>query len=156
MFKNKLKIVVAYENRSLAHAVKSIIEEKEEVEKVELAFDGQDVIIKIMDLEPDIVFIDNEMPKRTGLEVIEAVEYYPCIEKKPRFVLISADIDLELIRKAQEFNFYIEYKPVDYEEISKYIKNFEPIEIDYEEIKKKRKEENEIIRRNIKNYRLKE
>lgn len=156
MFKNKLKIVVAYENRSLAHAVKSIIEENEEVEKVELAFDGQDVIIKIMNLEPDIVFIDNEMPKRTGLEVIEAVENYPCIEKKPRFVLISADIDVELIRKTQEFDFYIEYKSVDYGKISKYIKNFEPIEIDYEEIKKKSKEDDEIIRRDIKNYRLRE
>jgi len=38
-----------------------------------VAVDGEDALMQIRALQPDAVVIDNDMPKRTGLEVIETV-----------------------------------------------------------------------------------
>ena len=87
----KLKVVVADDMEVIAKNMQSIIAGNSKVEKVWTAFDGEEEIIQIMKLEPDIVFTDNQMPKRTGLEVIEAIKEYPCIRKQPKFILVTAD-----------------------------------------------------------------
>ena len=59
----KLKVVVADDMEVIAKNMQSIIAGNSKVEKVWTAFDGEEEIIQIMKLEPDIVFTDNQMPK---------------------------------------------------------------------------------------------
>ena len=147
---DKLKIVVADDSEILAKRLKAIVENNPRVEEVWLACDGEDAVIQIMNIEPDIVFTDMQMPKRTGVDVIDTIKHYPCVRKKPRFVLVTSDRDYELHIKARELEFDIEYKPVNPDRINKYIDEFVPIEIDEDEEERKNKQEIEDVREELK------
>lgn len=141
---NKLKIVVADDMKSIADNMQSIIAGNERVEKVWVAYDGEEEIIRIMNLEPDLVFTDMQMPKRTGIDVIEAIRCYPSVRKKPKFVLVTADRDSSIVIKARELGFDIEYKPISAQRINEIINDFEPEKIDEEEERKWKKEIEEV------------
>lgn len=78
----KIKVVVADDMEIIVRNMKSVIEENPNVEKIESVFNGEDEINAILNLKPDIVFTDMQMPKKTGLEVIEEVMTNTSIEKK--------------------------------------------------------------------------
>lgn len=147
---NKLKIVVADDMKSIADNMQSIIAGNERVEKVWVAYDGEEEIIRIMNLEPDLVFTDMQMPKRTGIDVIEAIRCYPSVRKKPKFVLVTADRDSSIVIKARELGFDIEYKPISAQRINEIINDFEPEKIDEEEEERKWKKEIEEVRKELK------
>lgn len=136
---SKIKVIVADDMEIIANNMKKIIEKNPRVENVEISLDGQDEIIKIMNIEPDLVFTDMQMPKRNGLDVIEEIQSYPTVRKKPRFVLVTANRDSELVIKSRELGFFLEYKPIKEENINKYIDEFEPILIDEKEEKRRKK-----------------
>lgn len=147
---SKIKIVIADDMEMIVNNMKKIAEKNPRVEKIETASDGQEEIIKIMNFEPDLVFTDMQMPKRDGLDVIEAIQCYPAVRKKPRFVLVTADRDSRLVVKSRELGFNIEYKPIKEETINKYINEYEPIPIDEEAERKKEKEDLEVFRKEMK------
>lgn len=125
--KEKLKILVADDMKVIAENMQSIIATNENVEKVHIALDGEDAFIQILNFQPDLVFTDNQMPKRTGIELIEYIKDFPNLEKIPQFVLVTGDREPELISKAREWGFDIEFKPISKDMIHYYIDNFEPI-----------------------------
>ena len=126
-------------NKVIAENMQSVIAKNPRVEKVLTAFDGEDEVIKIMNLKPDIVFTDMQMPKKTGLEVIEEIQGNLSIMKKPKFILVTADRDSSLIVKARELGFDIVYKPISAESINEYINNFEENRFENESIERKEK-----------------
>lgn len=128
----KIKVVIADDMEIIVRNMKSVIERNSKVEKVECVYNGEDELNAILNLKPDIVFTDMQMPKRTGLEVIEEIMTNTNIEKKPQFILVTADRDSSLIIKSRELGFYIEYKPINEVRINEYINNFEFIRIDNE------------------------
>lgn len=141
----KLKILVADDNEDIAKTMQSIIATNENVEKVHIALDGEDAFIQILNFEPDLVFTDNQMPKRTGIELIEYIKDFPNLNKKPQFVLVTGDRGMDLINKANEWGFNIEFKPVNYDRIHYYINNFEPIiESEEEKIAKEKAYQEEL------------
>ena len=146
----KLKIVVADDVKVIAENMQSVIAKNPRVEKVLTAFDGEDEVIKIMNLKPDIVFTDMQMPKKTGLEVIEEIKGNLSIMKKPQFILVTADRDSLLIVKARELWFDIVYKTISSESINEYINNFEENKIKNENIERKEKEKIEQTRNGLK------
>lgn len=119
----KLKVLVADDIEILAKNMSSIISENERVENVKYVLNGEDEIKQILSFQPDIVFTDMQMPKKTGLEVIEEIKSNNYIEKKPQFILVTADRDSSLVIKAREISFYIEYKSISAERINEYINN---------------------------------
>lgn len=144
--KEKLKILVADDIEIIAKNMQSMIATNENVEKVHIALDGEDAFIQILNFEPDIVFIDNQMPKRTGIELIEYIKDFPNLDKKPQFILVTADRGSDLINKSIELGFKLEYKPISKEMIYEYIYNFEPIVESEEEKKAKEQAYQEELR----------
>lgn len=120
----KIKVVVADDMEIIVRNMKSVIEENPNVEKIECVFNGEDEINAILNLKPDIVFTDMQMPKKTGLEVISEVKINTSVEKKPEFILVTADRDSSYFTKASELGFSLEYKPISAERINEYINNF--------------------------------
>lgn len=120
----KLKIVVADDIEILAKNLSSLISINERVEKVKYALNGEDEIKEILEFEPDIVFTDMQMPKKTGLEVITEVISDSSIKKKPLFILVTADMDSSYFTKASELGFYVEFKPIKPERINEYINSY--------------------------------
>lgn len=102
---SKIKIVIADDMEMFVNNIKKIAEKNPRVEKIETASDGQEEIIKIMNFEPDLVFTDMQMPKRDGLDVIESIQSYPAVRKKPRFVLVTSDRDSRLVVKSRKLGF---------------------------------------------------
>lgn len=121
----KIKVVIADDMEIIARNMKSVIERNSKVEKVECVYNGEDELNAILNLKPDIVFTDMQMPKKTGLEVIEEIMTNTTIENKPQFILVTADRDSSLIIKSRELGFYIEYKPISDIRINEYIDDFE-------------------------------
>lgn len=107
----KLKVVVIDDMKILADNLCSVILENENVEEVYTEYNGEDGLISILNNEPDIVFTDNQMPCRTGIEFIEELQHYQ-FEQMPKLVLVTADNDIELIRKSQELGFELVHKPI--------------------------------------------
>lgn len=149
---SKIKVIVADDMEIIANNMKKIIEKNPRVENVEISLDGQDEIIKIMNIEPDLVFTDMQMPKRNGLDVIEEIQSYPTVRKKPRFVLVTANRDSELVIKSRELGFFLEYKPIKEENINKYIDEFEPILIDEKEEKRREKKDAREYKKEMKKH----
>ena len=146
----KLTILVADDIEIIVRNMKSVIEKNPKVEKVESVFNGEDELNAILNLKPDIVFTDMQMPKKTGLEVIEEIMANNFIEKKPQFILVTADRDSSLIIQSRELGFYIEYKPINEVRINQYINNFEFIRINNEKEEKNIQNE-EKVKKEFKN-----
>lgn len=89
---DKIRILIADDINEQANYLKSIIEKHNNVEIIGIANDGQEEYNKIIELQPDMVFTDNKMPKMTGLEVIEKINNDGTVEKKPEIVLITSDM----------------------------------------------------------------
>lgn len=128
----KIKVLVADDAEMIVKNMKSIISTNSRVEEIIIAFDGEDEINKIIDLKPDLVFTDNQMPKKTGIEVIKIIKENSNVTKQPEFVLVTGDMGMEIINKSRELGFYIEPKPIRSERINEYIENLELIEPDIE------------------------
>lgn len=150
MKKEMIRVVVADDMSIIVKQIKEIAEKNVRVEMIETAFDGEDAEIKIMRIDADLVFIDMQMPKKTGLEVIEDIQCYPCVEKKPKFIVVTSDSSFSLIDKSRKLGFDIVRKPIKKDMINYFIDNFQTILIDRDAKEKKMKKDIELVRKDIK------
>lgn len=153
---DKVNVFIVNNNIFSVYNLKKMIEKNSRVDKIWFSNDGRDSIPEIMKTEPDIAFLDMEMPKKNGLQIMEALYWYPCMKKNPKFVLITERTDESLYEEAREmgFDFEIVHKPFDMERIHKCIDSFVLTEIDEEEEERKRQEDNEILREELKKWRM--
>jgi two-component system response regulator (stage 0 sporulation protein A) len=103
VFMEKIRTLIADDQKELMTYLLSILKNKEEIEIIGSAENGQEEFDKIIELEPDIVFTDNQMPKLNGLDVIDLVRKSN-IKKQPEFVLITGDRDYTIINRAYSLN----------------------------------------------------
>ena len=113
----KLKVLVADDIEILAKNMSSIISKNERVENVKYVLNGEEEINEILSFQPDIVFTDMQMPKKTGLEVISEVMRNTSIKEKPQFILVTADRDSSYFTKASELGFFLDFKPISAERV---------------------------------------
>jgi len=67
--------------------------------KVAVAFDGEEALLKIKEVDPDIILLDLILPKLNGFEVLKEVrEKYK--DKWRPIIIISAETDLEAVKKS--------------------------------------------------------
>jgi two-component system response regulator VicR len=67
--------------------------------KVAVAFDGEEALLKIKEVDPDIILLDLMLPKLNGFEVLKEVrEKYK--DKWRPIIIISAETDLEAVKKS--------------------------------------------------------
>ncbi len=154
MRNEKIRVVIADDMQILVKNMKEMVKKNPRVEMIETAYDGQDAEIKIMRIDADLVFTDMQMPKKTGLEVIEDILCYPCVEKKPSFVLVTSDTSFSLIEKSRELGFDIVHKPISEELINNIINNFQPKLIDRDAEDEKMQKDIELARKEMKRDRI--
>lgn len=58
--------------------------------KLVLAKDGQDALTKLQDLNPICLFIDMNMPKMNGLQLLAILKQDPVLAEIPAFILTTA------------------------------------------------------------------
>ncbi|HEU0012879.1 MAG TPA: LytTR family DNA-binding domain-containing protein [Longimicrobium sp.] len=81
-----LRVLVVDDEPLARQRLRALLEQAEGVEIAGECADGEDAVEAILRLEPDVVFLDVQMPELTGLEVIEAVGE----ERMPVVVFVTA------------------------------------------------------------------
>ncbi len=76
---SKIKVIII-DDESLARQItKSYLSKKSDFEIIAECSNGFDAIKKINELKPDLIFLDIQMPKLTGFEMLELIEEPPVI-----------------------------------------------------------------------------
>lgn len=101
---DKIRVLIADDVQEIAKRIESIIEKNEKVEIVGIANDGQEEYEKILELQPELVFTDNKMPKLNGIDVIEKIRNEYPEQNKTDFVIISSEINSELYCRTCKLN----------------------------------------------------
>ena len=94
----KLKVIIADDMQVIAENNKRIATLFDNIEVVGIANNGQEEYDMIMELKPDLVITDNQMPLMNGVDVIEKI-VNSSISNKPQFILVTGDTG-EVVRKA--------------------------------------------------------
>jgi two-component system, LytTR family, response regulator len=68
-----LRVLIVDDEPLGIERVTELLEEQREVEIVGTAEDGQEAIDAIRSLEPDLVFLDVQMPRKTGVDVVREI-----------------------------------------------------------------------------------
>ncbi len=77
--KEKIKTIIIDDERLAREIIKSYLKKYNNVELLSECSDGFDGIKQINDLKPDLIFLDIQMPKLTGFEMLEILEEPPVI-----------------------------------------------------------------------------
>ena len=69
-----LRIVIADDNRSVVEGLRELFATQPDLTVAGVAFDGAEALEKIRELRPDAVVLDNDMPWRSGLDVLRILQ----------------------------------------------------------------------------------
>lgn len=96
-----MRVLVIDDSVFMRTIIKDILSSDPEIEVVGTAVDGVDALDKIEALSPDLVTLDIEMPRKTGIEVLEALRDRPA---RPKVLMLSSltTRDAEMTRHAIE------------------------------------------------------
>lgn len=68
-----IKIIIADDHALLRQGIRNVLELEEDFQVISEASDGEQAVQQAVELKPDILLLDINMPKMTGLEVIGKV-----------------------------------------------------------------------------------
>jgi two-component system LytT family response regulator len=108
------KTILIDDERLAREELKSMLKKHIEIEIIDEAKNGEEAIIKIMEMKPDLVFLDINMPKINGFDLLKR------LDEIPRVIFITAYDEYAI--KAFEMN-ALDYilKPVDPQRLKKVI-----------------------------------
>lgn len=113
----KIRILIADDMEVIVKSIENDLRKDESIEIIGTANNGKEEYKKILELKPDIVITDNQMPEKNGIDVIEEINGLN-IDNKPDFILVTGDRNIDLIRKANELEvLQILNKPIEERDI---------------------------------------
>ena len=83
-----LRLVIADDNASVREGLREVISREDDLALVGVAADGAEALRLITEHRPDLVILDNEMPRRSGLEVLRAVR-----DTMPEIAIVMFTLD---------------------------------------------------------------
>jgi two-component system, LytTR family, response regulator len=87
-----MRVLIVDDEPPARAKLRRLLSSKAEVEIVGEAASGREAVEQIATLEPDLVFLDVQMPELNGFEVIDAIG----VEQMPRVVFVTAFDDYAL------------------------------------------------------------
>ena len=75
----KYTVLVIDDEEPARNLIKTFLADQENIEIIGECADGFSAVKSINELKPQIVFLDIQMPRLTGFEVVELIEYHPVI-----------------------------------------------------------------------------
>jgi DNA-binding NarL/FixJ family response regulator len=97
---HKLKVLLADDHDCFRRILVAFLKAQEEVEVVEEAVDGKEVVEKAEQLRPDLILMDIHMPRQSGIEATKTIK-----NRLPstKVFILSMDISDFYQKDAQEF-----------------------------------------------------
>lgn len=128
-----IKIVIADDNEILLEQIVKGLKQSQEIEIVGIAKNGQEELDYIKQFCPDVVITDIEMPKMTGVEVIEIAKDF---ENPPEFIVITGGASSEIMKKLYSLPIRnIFNKPLEIQRIIDEIEKIKVVEMPKERVK---------------------
>ncbi|NLJ80580.1 MAG: sporulation transcription factor Spo0A [Firmicutes bacterium] len=119
-----MRILIVDNNVELCQVLQEYLNNQQDLEVVDLAHDGEQALIAIQSLEPDIVLLDITMPFLDGLGVLERLKNLN-FAKKPRIIVITAFSNDSLLSRLTAFGVdYFILKPFRLEILADRIRQF--------------------------------
>lgn len=84
----KLRVVIADDNASVREGLREVIAAEDDLDLVGVAADGVEAARLISEQRPDLVILDNEMPRKSGLEVLRSVH-----DGSPQIAVVMFTLD---------------------------------------------------------------
>ncbi|MCL2480809.1 MAG: response regulator [Spirochaetaceae bacterium] len=89
--------------------------------EVEKATDGVEALVRLVNYQPDIILLDNLMPKMSGMELVEILKKDPRYKNIP-IIILSAIDDAKEKEKGMAMGVAVYLtKPINFDEILKNI-----------------------------------
>jgi twitching motility two-component system response regulator PilG len=92
------KILLVEDTKSIQNATKRFITEHNDKFELRFANDGYEAIAMIQQYQPDIVFLDVQMPRMNGLETCEILKSMPVMEDVPIVMLSGMSSPIDKVR----------------------------------------------------------
>src|SRR5690349_9392450 len=86
MVDRTLRVVIVDDELLARQRIEDLLAKEERIEIVGTAHDGNQAVEMIRELHPDLVFLDVQMPGRTGMDVVEAIGW----ESMPATIFTTA------------------------------------------------------------------
>ena len=124
--KEKITVLIADDNMEFATTLKKYFDQKENMEVVAIAKDGNEAFDKIVEYEPDVALLDVIMPHLDGIGVLEKIN----VNKYPLCVMISAVGQDKVTKQAISLGAqYYVVKPFDIEVLIKRIEELKNYQV---------------------------
>ena len=121
--KEKITVLIADDNMEFATTLKKYFDQKENMEVVAIAKDGNEAFDKIVEYEPDVALLDVIMPHLDGIGVLEQINAAK-MKKRPLCIMLSAVGQDKITQRALDLGAeYYAMKPFDIEVLLQRIKD---------------------------------
>lgn len=94
-----IKIMIADDHSMIREGLKNLLELEGDIEVVAEAVDGEDCLEKLKTLKPDVLLLDINMPKKTGLDVLSELKDK---KSKIKVLVLTVHNETEYLMKAVE------------------------------------------------------
>ena len=69
-----IRVLLADDHNVVRGGIRALIESEEGIEVIDEAADGVEAVLKARSLDPDVILLDLQMPRKTGIEAIEEIK----------------------------------------------------------------------------------
>lgn len=71
---SKIKVVIADDQLLICEGIRTILNSQEDIEVVAIAHNGQAAVNSVLELCPDVVLLDIQMPEMSGIEALREIK----------------------------------------------------------------------------------
>lgn len=96
-----IKVIIADDHILMREGIKQLLELDKEIEVVAESGDGIDCLKKVRKLNPDVLLLDINMPKKNGIEVLEEIKNSDC---KTKVLILTVHNTIEYLLKAVDLH----------------------------------------------------
>lgn len=132
-----IKVMIAEDNKNLCENCFEFLTNDEDIKIVSCTIDGKKTLEKYLEVKPDVLLLDLDLPKISGIEVINFLSRFSEERNKCNIIVVSGSAELlcNLYNTAQVYR--VIPKPANLQYILQTIKEIplKPIEIDSKKLK---------------------
>jgi len=98
-----IRILIADDDVSIRRLLRRLLKAHSDWQVCGEAVNGHDAVLRVVDLDPDVVILDLAMPQMNGLQAAQEISArYPLV---PMLLLTVQEISMELAKEAQSAGF---------------------------------------------------
>lgn len=132
-----IKVMIAEDNKNLCENCFEFLTNDENIKIVSYTIDGKRTLEKYLEVKPDVLLLDLDLPKISGIEVINFLSRFSEERNKCNIIVVSGSAELlcNLYNTAQVYR--VIPKPANFQYILQTIKEIplKPTEIDSKKLK---------------------